>query len=83
MRVGGVQASWKSIMGLWMRVVLMIRTSKSCVVRLIRVADTMVFGRVQRIGPIVIFFKRDIWRIRELRFKLGVSFFYRVDKGAR
>ena len=53
----------------------MIRTSKSCVVAHFRVADTTIFGGLQRIHFSIIFFKRDIWRIRELRFKLEVFFF--------
>ena len=54
---------------------LVIRTSKSCGVTLFRVADTSIFGLVQRIGPIVFFFERDILRIRELRSYLDVFFF--------
>ena len=42
-RVGGVRASWEGTMSLWMRVVLMTRTSN---VRcpFVRVDDTMLFG---------------------------------------
>ena len=70
-------------MCLWMRVVLTIRTSKSCGVAHFRVADTMIFGVYQRIHSVGIFFQRDIWRIRELRSDLDVFFLYRVAKGAQ
>ena len=78
--VGASRAIQCQILYLGILVVLEIITSKSRGVTLSKAADTTIFGVIQRDDYFLLFFKRDIWRIRELRSKLGVSFFLRVAK---
>ena len=64
-------------------VMLMIRTSKSCVVTFFRVADTPIFGVYQRIHSMDIVFQEGYMAYPGAQIQSRSLFFYRVAKGAR